>query len=111
MVAARDSAKTPKLPRVKVDSSSQVTKRRRERTTFSKAQLDILEAAYVDNIYPDIHARRELALQISLSESKVLVWFKNHRQKARQQKTAAHGRDMKSSIIETSHLPIATQHV
>lgn len=60
------------------DSSS-----RRNRTSFSTEQLDILENSFRATTYPDAQARENISKDTGLSEEKIMTWFSNRRARCR----------------------------
>ncbi|GMT15157.1 hypothetical protein PFISCL1PPCAC_6454, partial [Pristionchus fissidentatus] len=56
---------------------------RRNRTNFSPQQLDMLEAAFNANSYPDPATRDELVRTTNISEEKIMTWFSNRRARCR----------------------------
>ncbi|KAI1693321.1 homeobox domain-containing protein [Ditylenchus destructor] len=60
-------------------------KNRRNRTAFTKFQLDELEKCFQNSPYPDVTTRERVSNLIQLPEAKVDVWLKNRRVRHRKQ--------------------------
>uniref|UniRef100_A0A0N5A992 Homeobox domain-containing protein n=1 Tax=Syphacia muris TaxID=451379 RepID=A0A0N5A992_9BILA len=56
---------------------------RRNRTSFTAKQLEILEAAFNANTYPDQEGREKISHSTGLSEEKIMTWFSNRRARCR----------------------------
>ena len=66
-----------------VSPNGTANRERRQRTQFTSHQLRELESMFARNRYPDMATRERLSAWISLSETKVRIWFKNRRAKWR----------------------------
>ena len=70
---------------------------KRQRTAYTREQLDYLLDIFERHHYPDVVMREEIASEINITESKVQVWFKNRRQKHRQQQKCGNETDTSNS--------------
>ncbi|XP_065060418.1 visual system homeobox 1-like [Rhopilema esculentum] len=53
--------------------------RKRLRTIFTNEQVNLLEAAYSHNKYPDTNVKRKIAARLDLPVDRIQVWFQNKR--------------------------------
>ncbi|KAL3320629.1 Homeobox protein aristaless-like 3 [Cichlidogyrus casuarinus] len=78
---SQEAGSEPKRPRL----SPSVQGSRRCRTTFSEAQVSMLEAAFQKHPYPDVQEQERLSSETDLAADKVQVWFSNRRARWRKQ--------------------------
>ncbi|XP_070078896.1 double homeobox protein A [Equus przewalskii] len=59
---------------------------RRCRTSYTSSQLHTLIEAFMNNPYPGIDSRQQLAIEIGVPESRIQIWFQNRRSRCHVQR-------------------------
>ncbi|KAK6176268.1 hypothetical protein SNE40_014583 [Patella caerulea] len=73
--------------------------RRRERTKYSKKQLNIMESVFRENNYPDSCVFEQLCYMLKLDVEKLATWFQNRRCKEKRQNKENHRQKIRQEIF------------
>ncbi|XP_023563683.1 rhox homeobox family member 1 [Octodon degus] len=80
---------TPALALVPAAGPQPPRKRPRIQYTLTQSQRQKLESVFLENQYPDVYMRRELARRLYVAETKIRSWFKIRRAKYRKSQMEA----------------------
>ncbi|EFX73232.1 hypothetical protein DAPPUDRAFT_253509 [Daphnia pulex] len=67
-----------------VDSTAKSSRSGRQRHFYDEVQLELLDAEFARNSFPNREGRRRIAQLIGVSEKSIMWWFQNRRRRARQ---------------------------
>lgn len=78
---------------------------RRQRTSFTRDQLDTLHEAFNRSNYPESKERNELARMTNLEPTRIQVWFQNQRAKVKKRKSLPPFSSTSTSSFEDQSTP------
>ncbi|XP_076076142.1 paired box protein Pax-3-like [Mytilus galloprovincialis] len=86
-------------------SGTMTAKSKRQRTKYTKEQLEALERVFISNQYPDSLTTDELADQLEISNEKVSIWFQNRRSKFKRQCKDSQVTWMRNQVYDQENRP------